>query len=88
MVFLVFGIVYFIYHLINIDNGISSYFMKQNTLDAKVQEVEKIKNTITNMKFKINLLTKDPVDKDMLDEKARRLLGFKRSGEIVIDLKN
>ena len=84
---IVLGLSYFIYHLVNIDNGISSYFTKRSVLETTKIEVEDLKNKISNIKFKINSLTREPFDRDIIDETARRLLGYKQADEIVFDLK-
>ncbi len=84
--FFTFSFSYFVYHFINLDNGISTLFKKNKIFILKQKEVDTIKDEINMLSKKIESLDKEPHDIDLINELARRTLGYSEDNEITIKL--
>jgi cell division protein FtsB len=77
-------IVYFGYHTLEGDHGL----FKLQEVEAQMAEVEAravvLQAQKENLARKVSSLRKDNLDLDLLDERARAVLGFQEPGEIVI----
>lgn len=89
--FYLFLVIYLVYHIFNGNYGILSYkdagevlIERKNLLNNKEQHISRQKN-------KIDRLSSDNIDLDLLDEKLRENVGMVKENEIVLftdDLKN
>lgn len=89
--FYLFLVIYLVYHIFNGNYGILSYkdagevlIERKNLLNNKEQHISRQKN-------KIDRLSSDNIDLDLLDEKLRENVGMAKENEIVLftdDLKN
>lgn len=77
-------IVYFGYHTLEGDHGL----FKLQEVEAQMAEVEAkaavLQGKKENLGRKVSSLRKDNLDLDLLDERARAVLGYQEPGEIVI----
>lgn len=77
-------LVYFSYHTLEGDHGL----FKLQEVEAQMAEVEAkadvLQSKKQNLGRKVASLRKDNLDLDLLDERARAVLGFQEPGEIVI----
>lgn len=75
-------LLYFIFHAIAGNRGIIAYFRLNQQIEKKSEELDNLKAERINLEHKVKLL-KSPMDKDMLDEQARKVLGVARQNEKV-----
>ncbi len=75
-------LVYFIFHAIAGNRGIIAYFKLNQQIGKKSEELDNLKAERINLEHKVKLL-KSPMDKDMLDEQARKVLGVAKQNEKV-----
>jgi cell division protein FtsB len=72
---------YFSYHLLQ---GERSYF-RYLSLNQKISEMkgrsENLKSEHTALETRVSMLRSGSIDKDMLEERARIVLGFRNEGE-------
>jgi len=78
------AISYFSYHLIEGDRGLFAYLklqqeVQKETAQLRLTEIEK-----TKLEKRIKLLDPENLDLDMLDERARDVLGLSGPDELVI----
>ncbi|HLD95677.1 MAG TPA: septum formation initiator family protein [Alphaproteobacteria bacterium] len=78
-------IFYFVYHLLNGDRGVFSW----RRLELKVKEAERVRDDLNAQKqlldTKVNLLRPDSLDPDLLEQRAKEVLGFKHESEVTLD---
>jgi cell division protein FtsB len=74
--------IYFIFHAIAGNRGIIAYFKINQKLDKATTELDELRSERIELEHRVNLL-KSPLDKDMLDEQARRALGVASPNEKV-----
>lgn len=75
---------YFSYHLIEGDRGLFAYLKLQNEIqksEAEFQITELEKNRLDK---RVQLLNPENLDLDMLEERAREVLGLAHPDELVI----
>ena len=75
---------YAAYHSLHGDRGLFAYV----SLTQKIQLVEQERRTVRarreTWEHRVRLLHPDSIDPDMLDERARLMLGYAKADEIVI----
>jgi cell division protein FtsB len=69
-------LMYFVFHSIYGDRGIIAYFKLQSDLKNSHMELEKLRAERLEIENRIVLLRPNSLDKDMLDEKVRNVLGL------------
>ncbi len=81
-------ITYFIFHSIYGDRGIISYFSVSGQLEKSYETLESLRVTRMEIEHRLNLLKSG--DRDIIDEEARRTLGFATPEEKIFkaDAKN
>jgi cell division protein FtsB len=76
--------VYFTYHIFQGQRGVLAWIR----LDKKLKEEEVVLNSLTqekeNLEREAYLLRPDSLDLDLLEEKARQVLNFAHSDEVVV----
>jgi cell division protein FtsB len=89
MLFLCLGIglnIYFIYHFFEGKRGI--YTLK--TLEREYEAVEKVyhkeRELYLSLEHRVNLLSPQTLDKDMLDERVRDVLNVGKPNEVIVVL--
>ncbi|HTI86753.1 MAG TPA: septum formation initiator family protein [Alphaproteobacteria bacterium] len=75
---------YFAYHAIEGDRGILAWVKLTQEVESTQAELEKITHTREVLAHQTDLLRSDALDPDMLDERARSVLGVIRKDEILI----
>ena len=77
-------IVYITYHAVQGERGLIAYWkLTKQVEQAKIvqTDMEAAQKRIAN---RVTLLSNASIDRDMLDERARYMLGYSRAGEIII----
>ena len=79
-----FGVfLYFVFHVIYGNRGILAYFKLHTKIDHATQELDVVRAERLDLEHKVNSLKTESLDRDMLDEEARRGLGLASEKEKV-----
>jgi cell division protein FtsB len=75
-------LLYFIFHAIAGNRGILAFFKTSQKMEKVATELDNLRAERIELEHRVNLL-KSPLDKDMLDEQARKTLGVAGPNEKV-----
>ena len=84
---LLFLIVYFGFHAFTGERGLLSSTQRDATLAAKSQELAQLRTQRQDLEARARLLRDTSLSADLLDERARSLLGFAHPNDYVIRVK-
>jgi cell division protein FtsB len=84
---LAFLIFYFGFHAFTGDRGLLSSTQRDVTLAAKTAELEKLRTQRQDLEARAQLLRDTSLSADLLEERARSLLGFAHPKDYVIRVK-
>ena len=80
--------VYLSFHMIQGDRGLIAYW----EIKTHIEDARRIYNDELSLKLKlqnkVNLMRSSSLDRDILEEQARYLLGYSKEDEVIIFLKN
>ncbi len=79
-------LIYFIFHALAGNRGIIAYFKLNQQIEKLTTELDSLRAERIELEHKVKLL-KSPLDKDMLDEQARKVLGVSKPNEKVFIVK-
>ena len=77
-------IFYFGYHALTGDRGLLTGPMREETLVQKTAELKRVQAERVDLEHRIALLSDRSLSRDLLDERARDLLGFADPRDFVI----
>lgn len=77
-------VTYFIYHSIQGERGILSMFRLKQKLEIAKAELNLLTSQREALERRVYLLRPDSLDLDLLEERARAVLNFARSDEVII----
>lgn len=77
-------IFYFCYHMISGGRGILAYFKLNSQMLALESELEITRAERLTIEHKSNLLKSNSLDLDLLEEQAKRVLGYAKPKEILV----
>jgi len=80
-------IVYFGFHAFTGDRGILTSNQRDETLSAKTRELAQVRAQRQDLEMRARLLRDTSLSKDLLEERARSLLGFADPRDYVIRMK-
>lgn len=75
-------LLYFIFHALAGNRGIIAYFKLNQQIAKSAAELDDLRAERIELEHRVKLL-KSPLDKDMLDEQARKILGVSGPNEKV-----
>lgn len=78
--------IYFVFHSIYGSRGIIEYFKLQAELERSHIKLESLRSERLEIENRAKLLRPGSLDKDMLDEKARNVLGLSNPEEKVFQV--
>lgn len=78
------AIAYVGYHALHGDRGIEEWFRLGGQVETLEKRHDQNAARITTLERRVNLLREDNLDRDLLDERARLVLGLARPDEIII----
>ena len=84
---LAFLIFYFAFHAFTGDRGILTTHQRNETLAAKTRELTALRKQRQDLEARAQLLRDNNLSADLLEERARSLLGFSDPKDYVIRLK-
>ena len=74
---------YFVFHVVYGNRGILTYFKLHKKIDNATEELDVLRSERLELEHKVNSLKTESLDRDMLDEEARRSLGLANEKEKV-----
>ncbi len=77
-------IVYIAYHAVQGDRGLIAYWQLTKQVDQAYLVHAQLKDQRDLLRNKVRLLNPNTLDRDMLEERTRFMLGYSRPDEIVI----
>ncbi len=80
------SLVYFTFHAIYGNRGIIAYFKLNQLLEKSHRELEILRAERIELEHKVKLLRPESLDKDMLDEQSRKVLGVASPKEQVFTI--
>jgi cell division protein FtsB len=84
MFFLAGLICYFGYHMISGGRGMLAYFKLSSQISSFQSELELVRMERLNLEHSANLLKSESLDLDLLEEQAKKILGYAKPQEIVL----
>ena len=74
---------YLVFHAFSGNNGIYAYLREQHRLSAQEHELKELVQYREKMQKNVQHLSTQSLDLDLLDERARAVLGYAKSGEVI-----
>jgi cell division protein FtsB len=81
-----FGIFYFIFHTLAGEHGLYALFRENRKLEVLQTELIQVGAERKALEHRVNLLSNSSIDRDLLDEQSRSVLGFAAPGEKMIPI--
>lgn len=78
------AVVYLAFHALNGERGIYALLKEQRKLEVLKTEVAKVSHEREDLEHRSHLLSDDSLDLDMLDERARSVLGMAEKNEVLL----
>jgi cell division protein FtsB len=75
---------YFAYHAVEGDRGLLAWIQLQQEVESAQAELSKVSRVRESLAHQTELLRSQAIDPDMLDERARAVLGLMRKDEVII----
>lgn len=79
---------YLLFHAISGERGVYAWFKESRKLELLQAERDTVRKERVALEHKTRLLSSSSLDLDLLDEQARRVLGYATSNEVVINFRN
>ncbi len=79
---------YFTFHVVSGDKGLLTMMQLSQQVDKVQAEKQQVAAKRSELEDKVERLYTTSLDKDLLDERARKLLGMARENEIVVFAEN
>ena len=79
-------IVYFLYHAVQGDRGLIAFWQLSKQVTQAENTQSMLNQKRTELQTRVSLLNPNSLNSDMIDERARFILGYTKSDEIVIFL--
>ena len=78
------AVFYFAYHVVEGDRGLVSWWQVKQEITTAAAIAEDVSFERQKIEHRVQLLQSSTIDPDLLDERARIMLNYGRSDEIVI----
>lgn len=79
-------IVYFVYHAVQGDRGLMAWWNLRYEIEKTNFERDEVSATKHALKQRVSLLRPESLDRDMLEERARLMLGAIAADELIVPL--
>lgn len=76
-------ILYFSYHMITGGRGIIAYFQLKSEISNLYAELDQVRAERLNLEHKANLLKSQSLDIDLLEQRAKEVLGYAKPHEVL-----
>ena len=77
-------VAYFAYHTVHGDRGVLAYVQLRERVAEAERRLHRIKDEQDYWNRHVELLNPDSIDRDMLDERVRLMLGYAQADDIVV----
>ncbi|MGI4753444.1 MAG: FtsB family cell division protein [Janthinobacterium lividum] len=84
-IFLALLLGYFVFHCIYGNKGVIAYLKVNRQLEKAYDELKLLRSERVELEHNVKLLRTESLDKDMLDEQARKVLGIAAPSEQVFN---
>ena len=78
------ALAYFLYHAVEGDRGLLAYLQLQNEIAQVEANLKVSAKRRVRLERRVRLMRPDGLDRDILAEQARKVLGLVEPGEVVI----
>lgn len=78
------AVFYLAFHVVNGERGLYAYFKQSRNLEVSHAELAQLTAKREKLERKVMLMSDQSLDKDLLEEQARRLLGMAKESEIIL----
>ena len=75
---------YFAYHTVHGDRGFLAYVQMRERVSEAEQRLERVRAEKQYWNHRVKLLYPTSIDRDMLDERVRLMLGYARADDLVV----
>lgn len=75
---------YFVYHIIQGERGLLSWMRLKQKIEVSEQKLTNVQEEQSRIEQRVYLLRPDSLDRDMLEEQARKILNYARKDELII----
>lgn len=75
---------YFIYHIIQGERGFISWMRLKQKVEVLEERLTSIQEEQSQLEQRVYLLRPDSLDRDMLEEQARKVLNYANADELII----
>lgn len=75
---------YFAYHAVEGDRGLLAWIQLTKDVSTAQTELDKVTHVREVLEHQTDLMKSDSIDPDMLDERARSILGVVRKDDVII----
>lgn len=75
---------YFFYHAFSGEKGVAALVRLDHLIEVKRAELETLESERGRMENRVARMRSDSLDLDLLEEQARRVLGYAKSNEYII----
>lgn len=77
-------VAYFAYHTVHGNRGFLAYIQMRERVSEAEQRLERVRTEKQYWDHRVKLLYPTSIDRDMLDERVRLMLGYARADDIVV----
>lgn len=77
-------VAYFVYHTVHGERGVLAYLQLREQVSAASENLAELKTEKQHWERRVHLLHPASLDRDMLDERVRLMLGYARADDLVI----
>ncbi|WP_032112107.1 FtsB family cell division protein [Candidatus Paracaedibacter symbiosus] len=75
---------YFVYHIIQGERGLLSWMRLKQKIQTLEQKLTSVQEEQSQLEQRVYLLRPDSLDRDMLEEQARKILNYANTDELII----
>lgn len=81
------GVFYIVFHVVSGEHGLYALLKEERTLSILQSQLSDVEAQRKDLEHKVQMMSDTSLNRDMLDEQARRILDDAAPGEVVIPLK-
>jgi cell division protein FtsB len=81
-------LIYFAYHLVQGDRGLIAWWNLRYEIDRTQATLDEVTGQQDALEHRVALLRPESLDRDMLEERSRLMLGFVHPNDLIVPLAN
>ena len=83
-----FILLYFVFHALNGNHGVYALFKEKAREDSNALLLANLQEQRAKMEYRVHMIGSEALDLDLLDEQARRVLGYTSPDELIYILED